>query len=237
MTTTAEAIADAPLKPFSTGARALSLVEFLVGGTIVIGHNVFHVVPNEVPILFAIAIMSVRLREGSWRAIGLGRPTSWLLTILIALVAAVVVIAIGQFVTEPLAHKLGLSVAKSAANTATSMGMKHGDYLSLVKTLAIIWTFAAFGEEVSYRRYLLGRAADVLGGSTFAYWIALVLASVLFGFGHYYQGPAGIFTTGCDGFMIGAVYLLCRRNLWVPVLTHGLIDTIGFALIFFGVAD
>jgi len=61
--------------------------------------------------------------------------------------------------------------------------------------------------------------------------------SVLFGFGRYYQGPAGVFTTACDGFMIGAAYLLSRRNLWVAILTHGLIDTIGIGLLFFGFAD
>jgi membrane protease YdiL (CAAX protease family) len=123
---------------------------------------------------------------------------------------------------------------KSGAN---AIGLKRGDYLSLAKWFAIIWTFAAFGEEIAYRRYLLGRAADALGGSALANWMGLLLASVLFGFGHTYQGPAGIFTTGCDGFMIGAVYLLCRRNLWVAVLTHGFIDTIGLALIFLGIAD
>jgi membrane protease YdiL (CAAX protease family) len=215
----------------------LSLLEFLVGASIVIGHNVFHVVPNEVPILFVIALVSIRLREGTFRATGLGRPKSWLLTILVAVAAAVFVLAMGQFVTEPAAHWLGLHTAKSGASTASSIGLKRGDYLSLLKTLAFIWTFAAVGEEMSYRRYLLGRAADALGGSRFSYWVALVFASVLFGFGHYYQGSAGVFTTGCDGFMIGAVYLLCRRNLWVAVLTHGLVDTVGLSLVFLGIAD
>jgi membrane protease YdiL (CAAX protease family) len=106
-----------------------------------------------------------------------------------------------------------------------------------LKALAIVWTFAAFGEEIGYRRYLLGRAADLGNRSAPAYWAALVLASVLFGFGHYYQGPAGIFTTACDGFILGAAYLLCRRNLWVAVIGHGLVDTIGIALLFFGLAD
>jgi membrane protease YdiL (CAAX protease family) len=234
MTAAAEALAPPPPKPLSAGGRALSLLEFLVGAAIVIGHNVFHVVPNEVPILFVLALVSIRVRDGSWSATGLGRPKSWPLTILIAFVAAIGILAVGQFVTEPLAHRLGLHAMKSAAN---ALGLKRGDYMSFAKTLAFIWTFAAFGEEVSYRRYLLGRAADVLGGSASAYWIGLVLASVLFGFGHTYQGAAGIFTTACDGFMIGAIYLVCRRNLWVAVLTHGLIDTIGLTLIFFGIAD
>jgi membrane protease YdiL (CAAX protease family) len=70
-----------------------------------------------------------------------------------------------------------------------------------------------------------------------AYWVALFVASVLFGSGHCYQGPAGIFTTACDGFVIGAAYLLSGRNLWVTVLVHSLVDTPGITLLFFGLSD
>jgi membrane protease YdiL (CAAX protease family) len=217
------------------GGRLLSLAEFALGGAIVIAHNVFHAVPNEVPILFVLGILSIRLREGSFAAIGLGRPKSWGLTVAIAAATAVIVIAMGQFVTEPLAKAMGLH--ENAGAAADALGGMKGNVWTALKALALVWTFAAFGEEISYRRYLLGRAADALGGAAAAQWLALILVSVLFGFGHYYQGPAGIFTTACDGFVIGAAYLLSRRNLWVAVLAHGLVDTIGIALLFFGLAD
>ena len=223
------------IRRLTSAQRGLSLVEFLIGGAIVIAHNVFHSIPNEVPILFVLGIVSILIRTRDWRAIGLVRPRSWLVTIGVALLAAIAVIAMGQFVTEPLAKAMGLHENPGAA--ANALGSLKGNVWSALKGLGLVWTFAAFGEEVSYRRYLLGRAAEALGGTTFAYWIALLPASILFGFGHYYQGPAGIFATACDGFVIGAVYLLMKRNLWVAVLTHGLVDTIGIVLLFFGLAD
>jgi membrane protease YdiL (CAAX protease family) len=229
-------VATAPLRTsLKASQRGLSLIEFAIGAAIVIGHNVFHIVPNEVPILFVFGIVSIRLREGSFRAIGLARPKSWGWTILIAAVAAIAVIVVGQFVTEPLAKAMGLHENHGAA--ANALGGMHGNLWTAAKGLGLVWTFAAFGEEIGYRRYLLGRAADVGNNSTVAQWVALLCVSILFGFGHYYQGPAGIFTTGCDGFMIGAAYLLSRRNLWVAVFAHGLIDTIGIVLLFFGLAD
>lgn len=215
--------------------RAVSLMELLFGAAIVIAHNVFHVVPNEVPILFVLGVASIRVRAGAWRAVGFTRPKSWLVTLGVALIAAMAILAVGQFVTEPLAKAVGLHENSGAA--ANALGTLQGHPWSALKGLAIVWTFAAFGEEVSYRRYLLGRAAEAAGGTTLAYWLALLMASILFGFGHYYQGPAGIFTTACDGFMIGAVYLFMRRNLWVAILTHGLIDTVGIGLLFFGLAS
>lgn len=232
-----EASISAPQNPLSAGGRGLSLIEFLVGAAVVIAHNVFHAIPNEVPILVVLGIVSIRLRDGSWRAIGLGRPKSWLATITIAIAATTAILAMGIFVTDPLAHKLGLHAATSATQTANKLGMQKNDPLTLVRTLAIIWVLAGFGEEIGYRRYLLGRAADVGGRSVLAYWTGLFIVSGLFGLGHYYQGSAGMFTTACDGFAIGAVYLLSGRNLWVAILTHGLIDTVGFVAVFFGIAD
>ena len=214
--------------------RMLSLAELVLGAAIVIAHNVYHVIPNEVPILFVVGILSIRLREGCFAAIGVTRPKSWLRTIGYGAITAIVVLAVGQFVTEPLAHAVGLHQNRELKDT---LGPLAGHPWNVAKGLLIIWTFAAFGEEISYRRYLLGRAADVGNRTTLSYWIALLVVSMLFGIGHYYQGPAGIFTTACDGFMIGTAYLLTRRNLWVAVIAHGLIDTIGIVLLVFGLAD
>jgi hypothetical protein len=224
----------APPPPLSRPQRALSLFELALGSFIVIGHNVFHIVDNEVPILFVLGIVSIRLREGSFAAIGLARPKSWWLTVLSAIVAASLVVAMGEYLTDPLAKTMGLRATNAAA---TALGTMKGDVWTAAKGLALVWTFAAFGEEIAYRRYLLGRAADLGNRTVPAHWLALVFVSVLFGFGHFYQGPAGIFTTACDGFVIGGAYLLSGRNLWVAVLTHGLVDTFGIVVLFLGLAN
>jgi hypothetical protein len=44
--------------------RWFSLAELVVGAAIVIAHNVYHRVPNEVPILFLLGWISIRLRDG-----------------------------------------------------------------------------------------------------------------------------------------------------------------------------
>jgi len=56
----------------------------------------------------------------------------------------------------------------------------------------VLATFAAFGEEIGYRGYLINRAADVGGRSKVAYWVAVLAGSVLFRCGHFYKGAAGI---------------------------------------------
>jgi hypothetical protein len=216
-------------QPSVSSPRILSALELLLGAFIVIGHNVYRVVPNEVPILFVIGLVSIRLRNGGWSAMGLKRPASWIRIVLIALAAAVLRIILGDLLIEPLAaHFWPPIVAPAGADAIT------GDIKTALVWLLLVWTWAAFGEEVGYRGYLLTRAAEIGGGTTAAYWIGIVAVAVLFGFGHYYKGPAGILDSGMAGLILGAAYMLSGRNLWASILAHGFIDTIGVIVLFFG---
>jgi membrane protease YdiL (CAAX protease family) len=211
--------------------RLLSAAELLVGAAVVIGHNVFRVVPNEVPILLVLAIVSMRLRNGRWvwSALGFVRPDSWVRVLAYALTAAALRVVLGEYVIDPLtAHFWPPSIAPSAASDVKG---KLGTFLLY---LPIIWGFAAFGEEIAYRGYLLNRAADCGGRSPLAFWIAVVVSSVLFGYGHYYKGPSGIIDSGFAGLVLGSAYLLSGRNLWVPIFAHGFIDTFGLIMALLG---
>ena len=106
----------------------------------------------------------------------------------------------------------------------------------LLGVIASIWITAAFAEEVIVRGFLMERVARVMGGGRFAWIASLLFTSVGFGFLHYYQGPTGIVSTGLMGLLLGALYLVVRRNLWVSILAHGLIDTIGLTALYLGLA-
>ena len=41
-------------------------------------------------------------------------------------------------------------------------------------------------------------------------------------------------TAGLGGFVFGLLYLVTGRNLWVSVIAHGTMDTVGFLLLFLG---
>ena len=203
-----------------------------MGGAIVIAHNVYHVIPNEVPILFVIGLISLRVRDGGWGVIGIGWPVSWRRTVLIALAAAAVRILLGQFITDPItAHFWPAAAAPSGFDEIT------GHWMVALRWLLIVWTFAAFGEEISYRGYLVTRAADAGARSKTAYWVGVLVVSVLFGYGHYYKGPAGMVDSGVAGLVLGTAYLVSGRNLWVCILAHGFIDTVGVVALFFGWAN
>jgi hypothetical protein len=208
--------------------RLLSAAEFACAAWLVIGHNVLRIFPNEVPILAVVALVSARLWRGSWASLGFRRPASWRTVILLAVGFVVVRWTIG-FAIEPLTSHIWPPIhAPKGADEIP------GHPLAALAALGIVWTFAAFGEEIGYRGYIMGRAATAGGGGKVAWALALVAASALFGYGHFYKGPAGILDSGIAGLLMGGVYLLSGRCLWTCVLAHGLSDTGAVALSYFG---
>src|SRR5207248_10942926 len=84
-------------------ARWFSLLELVLGVFIVFGHNIFHILPNEVPILFVLGWISLRLRNGGWKYAGLNRPKLWWKTVALAILAAAILLLGSELVVEPIA--------------------------------------------------------------------------------------------------------------------------------------
>jgi membrane protease YdiL (CAAX protease family) len=213
--------------------RILSFVEVVLGGFIVIGHNVFHILPNEVPILFVLGWISLRWRNGGWKAAGLTCPNSWWKTVAWAVGAAIVLQVGSELVVGPLASRVW-PAPQRVSDVLESAALS---WRQAFVTLLIIWTFAAFGEELSYRGYLLTRAADIFGRSKAAYFLAMVFVAILFGLAHYYKGPAGVLDSTYSGLVLGCAYLLSGRNLWAAILAHGISDTFALLVVFMGWAN
>ena len=93
--------------------------------------------------------------------------------------------------------------------------------------LAVVWTLAAFGEEMVFRGYVFGRIADLTSTKI----AAVILSTVLFGFGHFYRGPAGVVDACISGLTFALLYA-GTGNLWLPILAHGFTDTLGLVLVF-----
>ena len=221
------------MPPMLKRDRWISLAEVAAGSFIVIGHNVLRILPNEVPILFGLFWVSALLRRGHWSLTGLKRPESWWKTVLMAIAAAAVLQLGSELVVQPIARYIWHRPEQvSSLIRAPSL-----DWKLALRNLAIVWVFAGFGEEIGYRGYLLTRAADVGNRSKLAFIGAMLYVAVLFGFGHFYKGPAGVADSCYSGLVLGGVYLLSGRNLWTSILAHGISDTFAVLVIFMGWAS
>jgi membrane protease YdiL (CAAX protease family) len=180
---------------------------------------------------FAAAILMASMflhSEGrSWSDLGLAMPRNWLKTILfVALTAVVVSVGIG------LVRVVAYQVLGAAAPDISRFAALRGNLPLLVFGLIGVWITAAFGEELIARGFLLDRLISLFGGGRGAVALAVIVTSLFFGLGHLFQGAAGVIAAVVAGFLYAIFYLLSGRNLWVTILAHGLVDTIGFMVIY-----
>jgi membrane protease YdiL (CAAX protease family) len=180
--------------------------------------------------LIVYAWLSLWFRGKGWSDFGIKKPESWKGTFLLAVIGGIVFQALSLYVIEPVLGKLtgdipDVSIFKPLV----------GNVQQLIFWLIISWTFAAFLEEMIFRGYFMHRFADLFKRSNTGWVVGLVLANVLFGFGHAYQGVSGMIATGISGLVFSGLFFASKKNLWAAIIAHGIYDTAGFLMIFFGI--
>ena len=181
--------------------------------------------------LLAIGVVLVWWRGPGWRIVGFARPRS------IAQAAAIGV-AVGagyQGLSLMLLEPAIACVTGSALPDVSIFRAVIGDQRQLAISLLLSWTTAAFAEETVYRGWITTRVAELGRFSKHAWMAAIVVSSIVFGLVHTYQGLSGMIATGLTGVVLGWLYLATGRNLWAPIIAHGVMDTSGLVMIYFGV--
>jgi uncharacterized protein len=183
---------------------------------------------SEVPALLILGWVSLRRRKLRWSSVGL-RPPANALRAALLVVAGVAYAIVSLYTLDPLIDRLTGHPAD-----LSEFGDVRGNASMLMFWLLVSWLLGAFGEELAYRGYVMNRMADLsplrVGGRS----MAVLLSAVLFGVSHISQGLSGVISNFLGAIVYGILYVLAGWNLWVPILAHGLEDTIGFLLIFLG---
>lgn len=210
-------------------SKWLALVELVVVALIFLA-DARHLIPfSKTPFLLLFGWLSLWLRKSNWRSVGLKLYRNWKTSVVLGLTAGVLLEGIELFITQPLLVKwLGKRPDLDLFRAL------HGSLKWTLLAVAGAWTLAAFGEELVYRGYLMNRAADLFNRTRRAWIISLIAVHVVFGLAHAYQGLTGIIDEGLMGLLLGIIYLRTDRNLAVPIIAHGVSDSIDVLLMFFG---
>ncbi len=210
-------------------SKWLAFVEFLLVGLIFYADHRQWIPISKTPELLLLAWISLRVRGLRWRDVGFTRYLSWKATIAIGVVLGTVLETFQLLVTQPILTKL-----LGRQPDLELFRMANGNLKVTALFIVLSWTLAAYGEELFWRGYLMNRVADVFGRSRAAWIGSLAVISIAFGLAHGYQGLTGWIEEGLAGLALGVMYLRTGRNLAVPIVAHGVCDTIDMVLIFFG---
>jgi uncharacterized protein len=90
-----------------------------------------------------------------------------------------------------------------------------------VAAFSVVALTAGICEEILYRGWLIGFMGSLVG----SIWMGMVMAAVLFGVGHAYQGRQGIAATGVLGIVFGTMFVLVK-SLVPGQAIHAAIDIV-----------
>ncbi len=154
-------------------------------------------------------------RKLGWRAGHLLREALWGV-LLFAPVAA------GMAAIETLLHALG--VPAEPGRPVPEILRPHGTAELVLATELV--AVVAVAEETIFRGYLVLRFRRLSRSTA----LALVLSSVIFAFGHGYEGPIGVVTIGFMGLFL-AIIRVWRGSLTAPIVIHFLQDILSIVIL------
>lgn len=182
-----------------------------------------------VGVIAALLIIGVTIWLRGDGLVGLGffPPENWNTTIVWSIFFGIIIQFLSTLLLEPLSDKMTKSTTDHS-----SFDSLRGNLVNFLLILVGVWVVVVFLEEIIFRGYMMGEIAELIGRSNVALAVNLVLTSVLFGLAHWYQGRSGALSTGIIGAMLGVLFIGSGFNIWLPTLTHGVIDTVGLFLIY-----
>jgi membrane protease YdiL (CAAX protease family) len=173
--------------------------------------------------LFIVVVVTLLLRLSGerYRNIGfqrkrLGRQLGF------GVLFGVLILAFDTFVSTPLVKAL----LPSTSVRGVDMGRLFTD-LHLLPLWILVALFKGAVSEELWRIFALTRFEKWLGKPGLI--LALILSSVVFGFGHLYQGLSGLITTVLIGFLYALVYLR-RRQALEAVFAHATFNLVSILL-------
>jgi len=189
--------------------------------------------PHYVPLPFYsyaivcfLVIWFLLRREGSsFRNIGLSKNGFTVKVVAIGLASALVWVGFMQFLYIPVIKHLFVVPDYTEYNFIRSSISK------LMMTIAAAWLIGGFYEEVVFRGYIQNLLEKKIFRGSTVIW-SIVITSILFGLYHWQQDIFGVIAAVLGGLFWGILYKKFDNNLWIPILSHAIFDTITLVLIY-----
>lgn len=177
--------------------------------------------------VFVVTAMLICVRRGGPAELGFRRPESWTRTIVLGVVIGTVTQVLFSIVIDPLLER-----ATGTVIDVSGFDGIRGSLPGFLVMLAVGWVIGGFLEEMLFRGYLMRRLTRILGEKPSAVALSVLLPAISFGLAHSYQDAPGMLSTGLIAVLFGLLYVWTRYNLWLPIIVHGVIDTVGLTFIY-----
>lgn len=188
---------------------------------------IFGFIDRNFVFFFGLGLAFLILRESKfdWARFGIGRKITGK-TVLKSLIISIVLFTVFSIFIDPILQEW------LSEYDLSSIDDIRGNFVGYIVLMAIMWVFAAFGEEFLFRGYYMKALAELLGNNNKSWLLSAIITSLYFGVSHAYQGLVGVVSVFLWSFTISLIFNKNRNNLLLLVLIHGFYDSLGITLIF-----
>ena len=167
--------------------------------------------------MFGMAIAIWLATDRSWAVLGFGWNVDTGFLLGLALTAAAIVVMMRQYGgLDNASEKTRESLRRQIGDLEFMMPRNNtelGRFYAVSATAGIV-------EETLWRGYMFWYLGHIM-----PLWAAAIVTSVIFGFGHIYQGVANVPKIILVGGVFAGLYLL-TGSLWLPMLLHAVFDAV-----------
>jgi membrane protease YdiL (CAAX protease family) len=172
-----------------------------------------------------IAIWRMKIRNITWKDLGLRKPKSLLKTVLVTLgilITIPILIIVFQQIQNTL--PINLSPDTSSQDAVSKFGDLKGNWIHFFTIIPFILLQSAL-EELLDRGFLINWFERLFSKTSFATSISVLLQAMIFGFRHSYDISERSITVGIIGLVMGIAYVKFGRNLWPLIIAHCILNT------------
>ena len=172
-----------------------------------------------------VASWRMKVRNVSWKDIGLRKPENIKKTLLISigiLIATVLSIVLFNIIKDSLPFFEEQEV--NGGDSSSKFGNLKGNWL-LFFTIMPMVLIESFLEELLDRGFLINWFEKLFSQTSIATILAVLLQAGIFGFRHSYDLSERSITVGLIGLVMGIAYVKFGRNLWPLIIAHCILNT------------
>jgi membrane protease YdiL (CAAX protease family) len=197
----------------------------------------FVLFPHFIPLPFysyaivclAVIIFYLRKENKTLRNLGLKRNGITAHVVVVGVVSALLWVAFNKWVYHPFITHFFV------VPSYTEYDFIRNKLSNLVITIIAAWVIGGFYEEIVFRGFIQTKMQELIISYKNSFWIAGLFTSLLFGLYHWQQGIFGIVPAFLGGLLWTFLLWRYKGNLWYPVISHAVYDTIALTMIYFGI--
>jgi uncharacterized protein len=180
-------------------------------------------------VCFASIILYLRKQTKTLQDLGLKRRILTAHTLIVGILSALLWIAINKWVYHPIITHFFV------VEPYTEYDFIRNKLSNLIITLIAAWLIGGFYEEIVFRGFIQTTIREWFAKSRNSFWLAGLSTSALFGLYHWQQGIFGIIPSFLGGLLWTLLLWRYKGNLWYPIISHAIYDTIALTMIYFGI--